>query len=285
MCVWNHRHPDDRVYFFGFDMQQPDDDAPALRAYLERVGLPADDPRVQGIERCSQSPWDWGREPYQDDDYQECVKRLDQLARFFDRREANLVRRTSREEFELARIHLVGFRAWQDELYYWPSPTESYRAGVARDEAMAWIFAALRDLRFPGIKTVIWAHNFHIEEDAATSFGYPSMGTYLAEALGDHYITLGLIGYRVEIDWPGVGCGLDDAYLWDNALELLLHDLGEPYLFVDLDFRGSDRPFLQPGRRYQVGGRGVMVPRDHYDGFFFLDHSEAMIPVNREPCR
>jgi len=91
MCLWNRGNPNQRIHFYGFDTRQPDADARALTEYLERVGRESDDPRVQGIERCSLSLFD---EYYAEDDYRECAKRLGQLANFFDRREENLVRWT-----------------------------------------------------------------------------------------------------------------------------------------------------------------------------------------------
>ncbi|MCP4663677.1 MAG: erythromycin esterase family protein [bacterium] len=280
MCLWNRRHPYKRVHFYGFDTRQPDADSRALTQYLELVGRESDDPRVQGIERCSLSIFD---EYYAEDDYRECARRLDQLANFFDRREENLVRWTSREDFEWAQIHLAGLRAWQDELYLLFTP-EWYLSSLARDEAMVYLFAAIRDLRFPGVKTAIWAHNTHIEEDAAaTDFGMPTMGTFLADALGDDYITFGLVGWDVHIDWGRIGCGPLSRNFADDSVEQLLHELGERYLLVDLDFRGSDRRFFEPGQSYRVGSY-YMVPREQFNGLFFLNHSPRMKPLGWDPC-
>jgi len=151
---------------------------------------------------------------------------------------------------------------------------------------MAHLFAAIRDLRFPGIKTVIWAHNTHIEENAAaTDLGMPTMGTYLADALGDDYITFGLIGWDVHLDWGPRRCGpMPTTDFAADAVEVLLHELGERFLLVDLDFRGSDRPFLEPGREYQLGRIHRMVPGDNFDGLFFLNHSQRMKPLGWDPC-
>ncbi len=280
MCLWNRAHPFDRVYFYGFDMQQPDEDYPALKAYLERVGRGPDDPRIQGLERCSTTIYD---DIIEEDDYRECVKRLDQLAAFFDRREENLVRFTSREEFEWAQIRMVGFRAWQDELYYMYTP-DYWLSILARDEAMAYVFAAIRDLRFPGIKTVIWAHNTHIAKNSGTFYGVPTMGTFLAEALGDDYVNFGLIAWDVHLDWGRFSCGKRNYDYPDDSVEELLHAFGERHLLVDLDYRGSDRQFFEPGQNYQVGSYYYMVPRQQFNGFFFLNHSPRMKPVGREPC-
>ncbi len=279
MCLWNRSHPHDRVHFYGFDMQQPDEDYPVLKEYLERVGRGPDDPRMQGLERCSKTIYDYTME---EADYLECAKSLDQLAEFFDRREENLIRLTSREELEWARIRLVGFRAWQDEVYYMYT-SEFWRSFVARDEAMAYIFAAIRDLRFPGIKTVIWAHNTHIAKDGMGFYGIPTMGTFVAEALGEDYVTFGLAAWDVHLDWGSRLCGKQNYDWADDSVEELLHTFGERHLLVDLDFRGSDRPFFEPGQSYQVG-YNYMVLRDQFNGLFFLNHSPPMKPLAWEPC-
>ncbi len=280
MCVWNHRHPDDRVHFFGFDEQQPGLDAAALKEHLRRFGLKDDDPRVQGIDRCSQFRGHRGIMPER---YFDCVKSLDQLWNYFDRREGNIVRRTSAEELEWARIRLVGLKAWQEQIYY--SRSDFPRSIQARDEAMAYIFLAIRNLRFPGIKTVVWAHNFHIEKSHSETRRASAMGSFLADALGDDYVSLALIAYHVEIDWYGLGCGTVETAIPEDSVEHLLSELGEPYLFVDLDFPGAISPFLESGQEYWISWLEHTVVRDQWDGLFYLVYSPPMVPLAWEPCR
>ncbi|MCP4662426.1 MAG: erythromycin esterase family protein [bacterium] len=276
MCAWNHRHPDDPVHFSGFDEQQPDRDAAALKDYLKRFGLKDDDPRVRGIDRCDQSRPFGG---LSDSDYAECIKRLDQIWRYFDRRESTIVRRTSAEDLEWARIRLVGFKAWQQQKHH------RHSARPYRDEAMAYILLAIRNLRFPGVKTVVWAHNYHIAKMGTAYAGKVTTGAFLADALGDDYVSLALIAYNVEFDWPNEDlCGPSEDPIYPSSVEQRLSELNEPYLFVDLDFPGVSSPFLEAGRTYWISGYRTVV-RDDWDGIFYLDHSPPMVPVNREPCR
>lgn len=276
MCIWNARHPDDRVHFFGFDEQQPERDGPALREYLRRFGLKDDDPRIVGLDQCTE---DRRRGPRLDA-YNECIKRLDQLWRFFDRREERIIREHSREDLEWARIRLVAFRAWQSQTYY--RYRDRGRSFEARDEAMAYIFSAIRALRYPGARTVIWAHNGHIQKSPIESYGASTMGTFLADALGDDYVSLALVAYRVGLDWPNMFCGT--MTVLESSVEGLLHGLGEPYLFVDLDFPGAGQPFLEPGRQYVISW-SYTVPREQWDGLLFLDYSPPMEPLRWEACQ
>lgn len=54
MCDWNrsHRKKQDKLFFFGFDVQQPAQDGAALIAFLERLGAGSGDPRVADIQAC-----------------------------------------------------------------------------------------------------------------------------------------------------------------------------------------------------------------------------------------
>src|SRR5215217_4136735 len=54
MCDWNRSHSrkKDKLVFFGFDVQQPGQDAAALFAFLERIGIGSGDPRVLDITAC-----------------------------------------------------------------------------------------------------------------------------------------------------------------------------------------------------------------------------------------
>ena len=55
MCDWNRTHPKakDKLHFFGFDVQQPEQDGPALLAYLERIGISAGEPWIAGVQACN----------------------------------------------------------------------------------------------------------------------------------------------------------------------------------------------------------------------------------------
>lgn len=280
ICLWNQRHPDDRVHFFGFDAMQPARDAAALGEYFKHLAWASDDPRVQGIDRCSQ---DLHASGISRADFAECMKTLDKLWNDFDRREHQLDGRALAENLEWARIRLVGLKAWQGELFY--RLRNSARMYEARDEAMAYLFLAIRNLRFPGIKTVIWAHNFHIAKRVQEYVGSATMGNFLADTIGEDYAALALVAPEIEIDWPARGCGRVEQVVPADSVEQILSKLGAPYLFVDLAFPGESAPLLESGRGYWMSWFPNTVVRGQWDGIFFLAHSPPMVPVTREPCR
>ncbi|MCP4659074.1 MAG: erythromycin esterase family protein [bacterium] len=277
MCEWNQEHPNDRVHFFGFDIQQAYRDKPALLEFLDRIGVPPSDPWFQAIDSCTT-----GRTTPTESDLRTCVDALNEISDYYDAHEAEIIQITSGEDLEWARLHLLGLRVWQEQLFY--LGRNSFRAFEIRDVAMAHAFEVIRELRYPGIKTVIWAHNTHIQDDALPSQGMRTMGTFLTEAFGDDYVKFALIGYDVGVDdGSGYFCGGPTSLHYDTSVEKILHDLGESYLFVDFAFPGATDPLLEPGRHYVISDH-IGIPRDQFDGAFFLDHSPKMTPVAWPSC-
>lgn len=286
MCDWNQtrRRPQDRVHFHGFDTQQPEDDGPALLGFLERVGVGSGHPVAADLRQCNGvvGPRALVQELIPDSSNARCQAGLQAVEQLFAEDEERLVAETSKEDFAWARIHFTGLRAWQGQTYY--RGRDPVRSIDSRDRGMAEVLLAIHELRYPGLKTAVWAHNFHITKRAELStWGGPTMGTYLHDALGPGYVALGLIGYEVAIDWPTIGCGNRYPPL-DFHIEKLLFDLGYDHLLVDLDFPGTAAPFLEPGENY-VMNTTLMVPADQFDAVFFLRHSRAMAPLRWSPCQ
>lgn len=286
MCDWNraHRRPRDRVHFVGFDTQQPEFDGPVLLGYLERVGIGADHPVAANLRRCDGAAG--RRSPLGavlDADNDRCQAGLQAVERLFADEEERLVAETSRWDLEWARVSLTGLRAWQGQAYY--ANRSNVLSGESRDRGMAEVLLAIRNLRYRSLKTAVWAHNYHIAKDtASTAWTARSMGVYLREALGPGYVALGLIAQQVTLDWPSLGeCG-DLPSPSFSSVETRLADLGHDYLLIDFDFPQGAPPFLEAGRNYQMTGL-PMVPAAQFDGAIFLRHSRAMTPLHRPPCR
>lgn len=286
MCDWNRtrRRPQDRVHFHGFDTQQPEDDGPALLGFLERVGVGPDHPIATDLRQCNGVAGP--RAPVQslvpDSSNARCQAGLRAVEQLFAEDEERLVAATSKEDLAWARIHLTGLRAYQGQTYY--RGRDIVRSTDARDRGMAEVLLAIHELRHPGRKTAVWAHNFHIAKQAGfSSWGTPTMGTYLYEALGPGYVALGLIADQVAIDWSGVGCG-DRPAAFDRSVEKLLLDLGHDHLLVDLDFPGTGTPYLEPGRGYTMSD-AYMRPEEQFDAVFFLRYARAMAPLRWPACQ
>jgi erythromycin esterase len=271
MCDWNKAHASDPVSVFGFDVQQPEVDGPALLAFLDELAGPQAAALKGGVAQCAAV-----RAPESTDyptkaQYEACEAGLAPVDAFIRANEASIVAQSSREHFEMFRLAYVGVRSWEYEMYFYDDWT---KGSGARDEAMADVFETLKALRHPNAKIALWAHNYHLSAANTKTDPYPwagpkTMGELIAEKEGARYAPIGLIGYDVKINWPGAGDAIEPPTEKD-ALEKRLHALGEPRLLVDTK--------LYPGQeKVQVGGEGARyVPMDQFRALVFLDHSEPM---------
>ena len=281
MCEWNASHPKekDRVHFMGFDTQsQAPQDIAAVVAFLQRIGVAATDPLITGLRRCDGVIQRfYPVRQYPETRYRECETALDATEALFTVNESSIVEQTSAEDLAWARLHLVGQQAWQEQIYLYSrnSPQRWYEV---RDAGMAYAFQALRELRFPDEKIVIWAHNHHIARHSTEYYnGYTVMGTLLAEQLGSDYVPIALTSHEAWVDFSFIYCGPDDP-AGENAVERRLHELGEGYLLVDLAIAPGLPPFLAPGSSHELS-HSAMVPNRHFDGIVYLDYSRRMTPL------
>lgn len=282
MCQWNrtHRKAKDRITFLGFDIQQPESDGPALIAFLQRIRVPADHSWIAGVRRCDgvAGPRATPGEVLEEDNTA-CLEALDGITDKFNREAAAIIRRTSKKDFEFAKVRLTGLRSWQGYKFYLFD--DWVRSDESRDSGMASVLRSLQSLRLPPkTKVVTWAHNFHVSRaplDDPNGLAR-TMGTFLAEALGANYFVVGLIGWDVGVDL-GSPCASSPMPPL-ASVEGRLHNLGEAYLLVDTHVSSAA---LTVGEPATVSGSRV-VPGDHYNALLFLDASQKMTPLFREPC-
>lgn len=283
MCAWNrgHRSAKDRLSFVGFDIQQPEADGAALAAFLGR-GVPGADGEllVAGTQRCDgvggprATP---GTIPAAD--HTACLEALDAIAETFTRQAKEIIRRTSKTDFEWAKVRLLGLRSWQEFGFYIRS--DSVRSDEARDSGMAAVLRAMMALRLPKkTKVATWGHNFHVSRAPLLDPNgvARTMGTFLGESLGAGYFAVGLIGWNVSVDM-GALCGATRLPS-PQSVEGRLHATGEAYALVDPRVSSSA---LEAGETVQVSGFDV-VPADHFGALLFLDQSPKMVPIFRPPC-
>ncbi|MBW1881001.1 MAG: erythromycin esterase family protein, partial [Deltaproteobacteria bacterium] len=139
MCAWNQAHPDDPVYFTGFDVQQGWDDGRRLRDFLIRAVPAKADPLYAGLDHCTgvgfpnADAWYASAEAgavysgqMDAEQHAGCMTALDEVAALFDTREAELVAATSEEALAWARISLVGLVGWELQLWEDADCTLSY---------------------------------------------------------------------------------------------------------------------------------------------------------------
>lgn len=264
LCEWNQRHPEDPVQVYGFDVQDPAADHAELEQFLSGAAPEAAPALIASLASCEQLR------------YEPCTAAIGALRARLGSMAAAPPAGVTREALATAQIALTSYAAWQDETMM-PGYAPSFEA---RAVGMASVFLQLRALHFPGEKAVLWAHNIHVikrHETVATSWvGAPivTMGTAIDRAVGsDSYRAVGIIGFDVWLDRPEQR-GRATPRASRGSLESVLHALGSPALFIDVQHPEAST-VLPLAERLEIGAPGVEVHSvvDNYDGLLYLDHS------------
>jgi erythromycin esterase-like protein len=277
MCAWNQAHPGDPVTFFGFDIQQPNADGPALIQFLTAQGLATDDPVLAGLRRCDGVAAPSQRGSVTVESHEACHQALDAAGAILDQIDPSAPVQPSRAEVEWAKVHQIGLRAWQDQAFY--DRRDFFRSWNARDRGMATVFQRLRELLVGEAKTAVWAHNSHLAALPPLAGAYVPTGVHLRAELGHQYASVALVSSELTVGGPGIGCGPRPTY--PESVEWHLSGLGETALLVDLDVSGSNQshpPYLDPAEPRLVG-YSWYVPGFSYDALVYIAQSPAMTPL------
>ncbi|MCC7535846.1 MAG: erythromycin esterase family protein, partial [Deltaproteobacteria bacterium] len=292
LCEFNRTHADDPVRFVGFDNRQPWIDEPALREWLGRV-VPAEGTELaDGLSTCFGVGYAdemaffsdpnvmaifMGMATTGEEDHVACVAGASALSGFMRSRRDELVDASGEDEWERMRLALVRIESFDTQAYHFFGRGQGALGQSARDAAMADVLLTLRRLDHPGSRTVLWAHNYHVSRNSdsiegVTAYrGAVNIGTLLAREPSVRYVAIGLSAYDVRYDWLAG----PDQYLHDSteAVERMLHDLEQPYLFVHFaEASVGGGSLIEPDGLHLVSSEG-MIPREHYDGLLFLDVS------------
>jgi erythromycin esterase len=151
--------------------------------------------------------------------------------------------------------------------------------GGIRDAGMAENVSFLADDLFAGRKIILWAHNFHIRHDnASTTSRQPTMGQWVRERFRDQLYTVGLYmdrGTAAQNDrrvYP-----ISPAPV--NSMEWILANTGSPALFIDFlhQQRTNDTSWMFQSTVQRDWGVNAfsMIPRNQYDGILFINEVQA----------
>ena len=276
---WNSTHPNpaDKVAFFGFDIQQPKEDATGLVNYLERIGIPRADPRSTGLTQCEgvEKNHPFGQVP--PDRHEACLQTLGRIEQHFAANRSDIVRRTSEQDFTIAMLRVVGLRAWENQVFI---IAHDRPAGYsARDEGMAYAFHVMRGMKAPNAKTMVWAANSHVARTPLVTGEVP-MGSHLANVFGEKYANFALNAFVTEIDYGSCGPVQRQPDSLEDALKPVLDAQGgAPAVLVDT----RDGSSLE--HRVYATGIDQLRPHLEYDGIIYLEYSPKFHPLLWAPCR
>ncbi len=278
LCAFNVAHPDDRVQFYGFDVQQPGDDAQALTSFFtDALGPDGAAPLLAQLSTCKQSnnaTYDeaGGYLPYSTIDVHQCLAGLNAVDATLAQKRDALTSASNATQYALAVIAATSFRAFQNQVAL-AVQGDFDGSFQARDVGMFNVLRALRDLSFSNQRVVVWAHNAHLAMTHPA--GRLNLGSQLAGSFGSNYAPVGLIAYRIGLNWPGIGTG-EQPLPAENTLEAALHGFNAGAIIAD-----PTAPMLaRDGAPWVFAyGGGQVVPAQQYRAIVYLDESPGMSAI------
>ncbi|MDX3905509.1 MAG: protein-L-isoaspartate(D-aspartate) O-methyltransferase [Pigmentiphaga sp.] len=289
-----------RAGFFGLDLYSLSDSMAAVLAYLERV-----DPQAARVARerygCL-TPWQknpavYGRAVVSDA-YRGCeAEVVAQLSDLLARR------------MEYAHTETAGyFDAAQNarlvasaERYYRAMYYGSAESWNLRDTHMFETLAQLIQAHGPGAKAVVWAHNSHIGNAAATEMGRVrgelNIGQLCRERYGDEAALVGMGTHTGTVaaahDWGGPMEVMEVVPSREDSYEFLSHASGIPRFLLDLRAPRNEalaRELSEPRLERYIGViyrpqtelmshyADASLP-DQFDAWLWMDRTRAVEPL------
>ncbi len=281
------------INLIGIDCQSTPQLADALFAYFERT-LPgtADSNDRASLRDFLEAAFqgNYAPSPKQRKSIRAILKRLmvaasDEHPRR-DKHEAQLIVRTLRNVLEFEQM----FSA-QAAIPQTANPPKEDIRDVAMGRNLAW----LANKYYPDRKIIVWAANFHVNEDPGalepvnwtrTSMsGYVTEGKQAAQLLGEQLYTIGFTAYSgsharinrrsyqpIHIPVPAAG-----------TFEDVCHQTGRRFLFVDLKNLPQGHWVREPQLIAHPIGYGPMAGEwsKAFDALFFIDEMTPATPLQR----
>jgi len=211
----------------------------------------------------------------------ELIVEYEQLVEFFDHNMRDLIVAHPEDP----RMPLVARQeAWSWVCYVKQIRATSLRtaAGLAeayyiRDRGMFENLKFILEALYPEEKVIVWAHNYHVRHDnLAVDMPRgqpPNMGGWLVEEYGPELYTIGFYLHHGEIAW------LERVYPVaehpPDGLETLLHQLGDPAVFVDMAPEGLQNGgtwLSEPIATLTMGTTlETLALSEQYDAILFVD--------------
>ena len=118
--------------------------------------------------------------------------------------------------------------------YTWKHQYLSERRFQIRDSAMAENFIWLKENKFKNRKVIIWAANLHISYDNYSYYPTParfnSMGEYIKKKYGSQCYSINFTSFS-----NNTKSGSSEEAYNNKTIEYLLHQIHEPYLYLDFN--------------------------------------------------
>lgn len=299
MIRWMRAYNEDsshveKLKFYGFDMQFPSRAAAVALAYLQKMDWERANSFRNPLLIFYGDPRLFKELP--PEQKVEIAASVTKMIDLFDANEAEFIRRSTSDEWSVARQHA---RVLQQ--YCEMATDDPIDAFGARDRAMAENIAWILEHEGPGTRMVAWAHNGHVSKGGDAEAGGGPMGSHLSRSMGRDMVVFGFgfnQGSFRAIDSRAERRGLSTftvAPAPDGSLDQTLARTGLPIVALDLRTIPSEGPvarwFAEPHRMRGIGAvynpaydksycPMVTVTRG-FDALLFVESTSAALQVAR----
>ena len=296
VCKWNRNHVNDRVHFFGFDMQQPEHDFQIISAFINTY---ASTDTSLGLSALSPCVTKHSTSGLSEGDFLTCTKVLDGFHTYLTSHAATVFSSVPRKELDKADLAIRSLRGYNTAFYWDPTynalfpmkdPTDMVeyiarlnKASETRDKLMAEIFSTRVAHDYPSSRVFLLAHNTHLAKrhdegkNEEPSFGPlimygRTMGTILGETYGETYAAIAGIGDAIYIKGSDGKPMLYHLSQSSQALETRLLSFGKKHLFVD-----AEAPFV--GTSPTVLHADIFVVRHAFRALYWVKNSQPAVSL------
>lgn len=177
-----------------------------------------------------------------------------------------------------------------DAIYH-RSLNEVVKSTAVRDSNMAYNLDYLIKKVYTEDKFIVWAHNYHIRYNNADvkntyNTGTESMGHHLYKLYSDKIYSIGFYMYTGKVAGNDKS-ELDVTLSSNDNIEAILYRARNYFSFVDMRGQikeeGNSWMFMEMKVKYWGLTDQLMIPRDQYDGIFFV--YKTSIPDYFDPGR
>jgi len=214
--------------------------------------------------------------------YEMLTQLYDKLITFLKENEHSLLDDFDQKTIQIALQSAISIRVNLDQRN--TSMFESRHRSLIRDQQMYNHFKYLKETQYPDQKMIVWAHNYHIQNDPE-SVGYvKTLGYWLHQNYPDELYTIWSLSYRGTINY-GV---IDEIRITKpESIEAILYYGRKKYFFIDLSqqvqndanswmFNIISQKYLHSTGAYEI----KYIPKDQFDAIFFIDTVSEPIYIN-----
>ena len=144
-----------------------------------------------------------------------------------------------------------------------------------RDKQMADHVRFIKHSLYENPKIIIWAHNYHIQEDPEQANYSKTLGYWLNQEYPAELYTIWSLAYRGRINYGNV---VEIEITKPESIEAILYNARKKQYFIDLSqqtqnegnswmFNEMFQSYLHSTGTYQIN----YIPRDQYDAIIFID--------------